>query len=869
MATLFPPVTQTFAPAFVRTAPCKLYFSLPVYNSSEEIKYVQVSVKYQNNNLSALNTSSYPTGIMVTNLNVDNSIEDDNNCYVVINPSDLESGIFELNQYYKVQLRFVSKDASTLPTSPKISYWLSENQSYFSEWSSVCLIRGIQKPTFEIKGLIPGESKEDIVFTNEVFDFVGRMYYAENNDIEKETLKQYQLKIYDLENPLELYGDSGIVYTDAYSPNEINYTLEKELKDGSSYKVVCTYTTENNYTETLNYYFSILLYSLDSMNIIVTAEADNENGRVKVNVQSKEGESYFGNLTIRRASSDSNFTVWNDIYTTLISSDGALNFNWYDITVENGVWYQYAVQKRNVRGDRGIITKAENLVVPYAEDIFLTDGIRQLKIKYDPNISTYKQTVTESKTDTLGGVYPYIRRNGNTNYKQFSISGLISCYSDEDSLMTTEEELFGTALSSYQSFNETNFIKQRDFIKEKKFRDKVMNFLYNGEPKLYKSLTEGNVLVKLMDISFTPNQTLGRMVYSFSCTAYEIAAPTQDNYIEYGIQESGSLGSYTEYTTKKLGQLYNTDFEDNEDVLQAIKDFYKERASSNYSFSLKGLTSLKIEINTANTLPKLWIPNTSNSKYVVTDSAVKNKTHYGYAIMVNGEQILIDDSGIYELYDDNLIISSLSFCSSVTATINYTCELDQKEVVEEVASKYYYNHINGQLWGSFEPKELQLETLMEKYRLNSDTSYQKFVSINTMTIEANPGTIVYIKDSLDDSYNRFVIGESGTLNFGKSDRTISDFYFAGTHLIPNTTGRTKGIKGEYYEQTSPKYGELDKIPNPVNGTAYWAETGEGGYMQRWYYWDGEFILFNSATDDLLEPVDAVVSYYCDVMRGEY
>ena len=34
--------------------------------------------------------------------------------------------------------------------------------------------------------------------------------------------------------------------------------------------------------------------------------------------------------------------------------------------------------------------------------------------------------------------------------------------------------------------------------------------------------TEGNILVKLMDISLTPNQTLGRMLYSFSATAYEI-----------------------------------------------------------------------------------------------------------------------------------------------------------------------------------------------------------------------------------------------------------------------------------------------------------------------------------------------------------
>jgi len=44
--------------------------------------------------------------------------------------------------------------------------------------------------------------------------------------------------------------------------------------------------------------------------------------------------------------------------------------------------------------------------------------------------------------------------------------------------------------------------------------------LYKNNVKLFRSATEGNILVKLMDISFTPNITLHRHIYSFSCTAY-------------------------------------------------------------------------------------------------------------------------------------------------------------------------------------------------------------------------------------------------------------------------------------------------------------------------------------------------------------
>ena len=50
-----------------------------------------------------------------------------------------------------------------------------------------------------------------------------------------------------------------------------------------------------------------------------------------------------------------------------------------------------------------------------------------------------------------------------------------------------------------------------------------MKFLESNTVKLFRSLTEGNMLVKLSGVTFTPNMSLGRLVYSFSCTAYEIA----------------------------------------------------------------------------------------------------------------------------------------------------------------------------------------------------------------------------------------------------------------------------------------------------------------------------------------------------------
>ena len=64
----------------------------------------------------------------------------------------------------------------------------------------------------------------------------------------------------------------------------------------------------------------------------------------------------------------------------------------------------------------------------------------------------------------------------------------------------------------------------------------VLEFLYDDSIKLFKSTTEGNILVKLTDINLTPNQSLGRMVYSFSAIATEVAEYNMDNCKKYNFQ---------------------------------------------------------------------------------------------------------------------------------------------------------------------------------------------------------------------------------------------------------------------------------------------------------------------------------------------
>jgi hypothetical protein len=58
-----------------------------------------------------------------------------------------------------------------------------------------------------------------------------------------------------------------------------------------------------------------------------------------------------------------------------------------------------------------------------------------------------------------------------------------------------------------------------------------MRFLTDGQPKLFKSPTEGMMIITLTGVSFTPNKQLGRRVVDFSATATEFAEATLENMI--------------------------------------------------------------------------------------------------------------------------------------------------------------------------------------------------------------------------------------------------------------------------------------------------------------------------------------------------
>jgi hypothetical protein len=72
-------------------------------------------------------------------------------------------------------------------------------------------------------------------------------------------------------------------------------------------------------------------------------------------------------------------------------------------------------------------------------------------------------------------------------------------------------------------------------VSERIFKMKVLDFLNDGKPKLFKSPSEGLYLVRLMNISLTPEESINRLVHNFTATAYEIGESSYKGLDEHGI----------------------------------------------------------------------------------------------------------------------------------------------------------------------------------------------------------------------------------------------------------------------------------------------------------------------------------------------
>lgn len=537
---IYPPVIDTYMPAQITGENLRVYFSISDYNDIDDIVNAQVTISDQESNLSVLDRTKYPSQIMLKTINEDPLVETDSKYYITITPTD---GTFDIDKFYKVQIRFTTTEADpvalTIPQA--IDDWLSENLDYFSEWSRVTLIKWIAENYITIEGQ---RLTETISIPKSKLELAGVLKFSDgtNEIASKEYLNSYSIKIQDGDDVVMV--ESETLYTDKQSnnPNEFWYKLKRILEAGE-YTLTVTYQTNSLYKTSEAGTLVITGDSGEDQDFVFSVKENQEEGQMTIRISRVSQTAFTGELIIKRSSDDTNFTIWEDMHTITVDEQASFSYDWVDKTVESGKLYKYALLESY--SDLTYLKEYNKILMLVLDDMYLTVANKQLKIHFDPQVSSFKQVVNEGKIETIGSPYPYIRRNAAINYAQFPISGLISCQMDENENFITKEALYGgkELLKKYEQYNtiERNnpFVTtvDNDFVYEKKFRDVVIKFLMDGKVKLFRSPTEGNYLVRLTDVSFSPNQQLGRMIWTFSATANEIAANTIDNYYKYKILE--------------------------------------------------------------------------------------------------------------------------------------------------------------------------------------------------------------------------------------------------------------------------------------------------------------------------------------------
>ena len=512
---LYPPYIEGNLPAFCGTM-LRIPFRLNRAVGINQIQGLSVSIRTVQTN--TLKTSKpLTTTVFYYNNNLKSYCAD-------FDLKDTEFNYPRIGQYYKIQLAFIDK---------------SNNVGYYS---SVGVIKYTSEPLVIIEGLNSGVNYNQ-------YEYVGK--YSQEGKDTTEKVYTYEFNLYDDSNSIVatsgecIHNNSLDEYT--YQSTD-SWTLTKNLKDNYTYRLEYKVKTLNGLIAASQQYtiMSVDTIDLDEINAELHSVINNTDGSVKLWLQAINLDLPIkaGTYLLLRSSSEDNFESWHEISRDYYENCPQIINLWEDHTIQQGMTYIYALQGCNSNGlySNKMYAVEGNIIADF-EDAFLFDGERQLRIRYNPKIASFKTTLLESKMDTIGGKYPFVFKNGNVEYKEFSISGLISMLSDPNNKFKTglypifQEQIDRDETPTEREIQDNEFGTQlttNNMRKERQFKLEVLNWLNNGKPKLFRSPAEGNYIVRLMNCSLSPIDTLSRMLHTFNCNAYEIADYNFINLAKYG-----------------------------------------------------------------------------------------------------------------------------------------------------------------------------------------------------------------------------------------------------------------------------------------------------------------------------------------------
>lgn len=473
------------------------------------------------------------------------------------NKTDI-AGKLTVGSFYKIQLAYFDQTAN-------------ENIGYFS---TICIIKFTTKPNVSIANFSRYVTNVDTVEYTGVY-----------NNITDTSEKAYQYMFVLRDSHQNVLESSGWLTHNSNEDAELGqskdtYNILYAILPNEKYTMQYSVLTNNNLRcDSPRYQIVGAVSIAPDLDADLYMTLDYDNGCVKLLLKEKimpkdkitgisQAPNLSGSFILTRSSAAENYAVWTRLYAFTLTGQIPEETIFTDYTIEQGQIYKYAIQQYNYHGvfsnklyaieqvydseDKLVPTENEEIKAAF-EDMFLCDGDRQLRVRFNPKVTSFKTVLTENKKTTLGSKYPFFFRNGITEYKEFPVSGLISYLEDENQLFMSKVNDIGMPAD----WQDTTNITDDNLTYERRFKLEVLNWLNDGKVKLFRSPSEGNYLVRLMNVQITPNDTLSRMIHTFSCTATEIDDCTASKLQYYGfLQSDVTIPMHIRFGTIRLAELY-------------------------------------------------------------------------------------------------------------------------------------------------------------------------------------------------------------------------------------------------------------------------------------------------------------------------
>jgi len=845
-STLYPPLVNSYEPAFIAgsSSSLRVYFSLSRLSNipaGTELTvhaqiYRQDGVKVLNTNNDIVNKRYRATGIIL-NLVPTKSETEDNLYYITINNSDLKSLVtlsgttfagWIPGWTYKIQLR-LSTVAYNPTLYPRQEAWLQEFSNSFSEWSTICYTKAISPMVLKIPifnyddGDLTSHYDENTIHTISEMDLFGTLEskIAEAN----EDFEYVRFTLYLGEDLLE---DTGEIYKMEQSNTYFSYSFKTNLREDAQYTLYVTYKTENEYTLPAPIKFNFMIENLATEIInaqLVTVDADTQGlltnitsldeeedeGRIALKIYSPSTELWSGNICIRRASQEDNFQTWEDIKIFTVKEENLNSLDViYDYTIQSGVWYKYGIQSIDKDGTRGVVVEITRPIQRlFTYSFILGQDNQQLKLQFNNTISSFKYQIYDSKKDTIGSQFPFISRNAAVNYRTFPIGALISFQMDENNtfLHNGKKDVYKytDVVNLYDNYTVENGRQIYDYTYERDFRKLVLDFLQDGKPKLFKSPTEGNIIVRLMDINCTPNQSLDRMIYSLTANAHEIDENTMTNYLKYGFYNPGSYSASLAAVTYHIGQVDGS-FSANDNVFKKIYEKYDSQGR-NYGGYRRKLVRIERVCITINGY--YYLPDGALEPQFMPGHQLRIYNNQGALVLGNnmllnysggsGEQLITiyDPRGMYEfdsllkfyytgnpLTNDSLYLlgDAEGLVTAVDATIDFVYGLSTEVYsAHEIQERTPIRGI-GQFYEEVAPGESIYNTIYYQHYIESSSTFRRLSTISSIEIEANPHTVFGIRDGVETEMQYHEVGDTGVLRLYELSNITAIQYIGKRYL---------------------------------------------------------------------------------------